>query len=45
MTLEEVLQHPWIVKKNKALAGARRKSGDSTADQFKAFAGTDESLN
>lgn len=43
MTLEEVLQHPWITKKSKSIAGARKKSGDSSAaEQFKAFAMTEE---
>lgn len=42
MSLEDVLQHPWIVKKSKAIAGARRKSGDSLSQQFKAFAMTEE---
>mmetsp|Transcript_28666 Transcript_28666/g.25373 ORF Transcript_28666/g.25373 Transcript_28666/m.25373 type:complete len:155 (+) Transcript_28666:267-731(+) len=35
--LEDVLQHPWIVKKNGKIAAQRRKSGDSIAAQFKAF--------
>jgi Ca2+-binding EF-hand superfamily protein len=41
MTLEEVLQHPWILKKSKALLESRRKSGEITsAEQFKAFTQT-----
>lgn len=45
MTLEEVLQHPWIVKKSKSIAGARRKSGDaSAAEVFKAFTMTEDLL-
>jgi Ca2+-binding EF-hand superfamily protein/RIO-like serine/threonine protein kinase len=43
MTLEEVLQHPWILKKSKSIASQRKKSGDSAAaDKFKAFAMTEE---
>ena len=42
MKLSEVLQHPWIVKKSKNIAMQRRKSGDSSAAQFKAFAMTEE---
>jgi len=38
MTLEEVLQHPWILKNSKTLLESRKNSGDATsADQFKAF--------
>lgn len=44
MKLEEVLQHPWILKSSKSLALSRRKSGDSTADQFKAFAMTENEM-
>ena len=45
MTLEEVLQHPWILKKSKTLLESRKKSGDaSAAEQFKAFAMTEENL-
>ena len=40
MTLEEVLQHPWILKKSKSLLESRKKSGD-TAEQFKAFSMTE----
>lgn len=44
MNLEEVLQHPWILKKSKSIAGARKKSGEnSVADQFKAFTMTEDS--
>lgn len=44
MTLEEVLQHPWILKKSKTLLESRKKSGDtSTAEQFKAYSMTDTS--
>lgn len=44
MTLEEVLQHPWIVKKSKSLIESRKKSGDTTtADKFKAFTATEDS--
>ena len=41
MNLEEVLQHPWIIKHGSSLAGARRKSGDSVSEQFKAFSMTE----
>jgi serine/threonine protein kinase len=45
MKLEDVLQHPWLVKKSDKIAAARRKSGDaSSAEQFKAFAMTEASL-
>lgn len=44
MKLEDVLQHPWILKKSKQIALVRRKSGDSSAEQFKAFAMTEEVL-
>lgn len=44
MTLEEVLQHPWILKKSKSLLESRKKSGEvSSAEQFKAFSMTEES--
>lgn len=36
--LEDVLKHNWITDKNKDLIEQRRKSGDGTADAFKAFA-------
>jgi hypothetical protein len=42
MQLEDVLQHPWILQKNDKIAMERRKSGDSSANQFKAFAMTEE---
>lgn len=45
MKLEEVLQHPWILKKSKTLLEARKKSGDvNAAEQFKAFAMTEETM-
>lgn len=41
MTLEEVLQHPWILKKSQSLLMARKKSSEITsAEQFKAFTQT-----
>lgn len=44
-TLQEVLQHTWICKKDQSILAQRRKSGDgSAADQFKAFAVTEEFL-
>jgi len=39
-----VLQHPWILKKSNKIALVRRKSGDSNAEQFKAFTMTEEVL-
>eukprot|EP00345_Euplotes_harpa_P013921 CAMPEP_0168339262 /NCGR_PEP_ID=MMETSP0213-20121227/13354_1 /TAXON_ID=151035 /ORGANISM="Euplotes harpa, Strain FSP1.4" /LENGTH=65 /DNA_ID=CAMNT_0008345255 /DNA_START=7 /DNA_END=204 /DNA_ORIENTATION=- len=45
MKLEEVLQHPWLIKKSKSLLEARKKSGDvNSAEQFKAFAVTEDFL-
>jgi len=45
MKLEEVLQHPWLIKKSKSLQEARRKSGDiNSAEQFKAYSVTEEFL-
>lgn len=44
MKLESVLQHPWLLKKSKQIAMARRKSGDSNAEQFKAFTMTEDVL-
>lgn len=44
MSLEDVLQHPWILKNKAKIALERRKSGDSSAKQFKAFAMTEELL-
>lgn len=42
--MSDVLQHPWIVNKNQSIALERRKSGDSSAAQFKAFSMTEEVL-
>ena len=42
MDLSEVLQHPWIVNKSDKIALERRKSGDSSAAKFKAFAMTED---
>jgi serine/threonine protein kinase len=44
MALEDVLQHPWILKNKSKIALERRNSGDSSAKQFKAFAMTEELL-
>lgn len=45
MTLEEVLQHPWILKKSKTLLESRKKSADNnTAETFKAFSMTEEAM-
>jgi len=45
MNLQDVLQHPWITGNEKSILARRRKSGDgNAADQFKAFAVTEDFL-